>query len=114
LNSWKESHTLVLLVYEITKKFPKEEMFRLTSQVCRAVVSISSNIAEGFSRNSSKEKLQFYSISLGSLTEVENQLLIARDLKYISVDEFEILEKQIIKINKLTHGLMKTVSNHYI
>lgn len=84
LNTWKEAHKLVLLIYKITKQFPHEEQFGLTNQIRRAVVSITSNIAEGFSRSSYKEKSQFYSISLGSLTEVQNQLLIARDLKYIT------------------------------
>ncbi len=74
LNAWKEAHKLVLMVYQITKVFPKEEMFRLVSQLCRAVVSITSNIAEGFSRNYAKEKYQFYSMSLGSLTEKKIKL----------------------------------------
>ncbi len=59
LNAWKEGHKLVLMIYKITKTFPKEEIFRLVSQLCRAVVSITSNIAEGFSRNYSKEKNNF-------------------------------------------------------
>lgn len=113
LNAWKEGHKLVLLVYEVTKNFPKEELFRLTSQLCRAVVSITSNIAEGFSRNSSKEKIQFYAMSLGSLTEIQNQLLIARDLKYISEEEFKKIANQTIIVNKLIHGLMRTAGSHY-
>lgn len=115
LNAWKEAHKLVLLVYKITRGFPKEEIFGLTSQLRRAVVSITSNIAEGFSRGYAKEKFQFYSISLGSLTEVENQTIIARDLGYIDEKVNLIIQNQIITINKLIHGLMKTVSNriHY-
>ena len=111
LYTWREAHNLVLAVYEITDLFPKREKFRLTSQLCRAVVSISSNIAEGFSRNSSKEKSQFYAMSLGSLTEVENQLTIARDLKYFPSEKFVKLTTQITTVNKLIHGLMKTASN---
>ena len=84
LEAWKQGHALVLILYKHTASFPKEEIFGLTSQIRRAVVSITSNIAEGFSRNSWKEKLQFYAISMGSLTEVENQLFIARDIGYIS------------------------------
>jgi four helix bundle protein len=110
---WKEGHRLVLNIYRITKKFPKEEIFALTSQIKRAVVSITSNIAEGFSRNSKKEKLQFYAIALGSLTEVHNQLLIAQDLKYISQLEFDEVKNQTVTINKLIHGLMKSAQNHY-
>ncbi len=78
LNAWKEGHKLVLEIYKFTQKFPKEEQFGLTNQLRRAVVSFTSNIAEGFSRNSYKEKLQFYSMALGSLTEVQNQLLVGK------------------------------------
>ena len=66
LDTWKEGHKLVLLIYESTKSFPKEERFALTDQIRRAAVSITSNIAEGFSRQSLREKIQFYSISKGS------------------------------------------------
>ena len=67
LTAWKEGHKLVLLIYKLTKKFPKEESYGLTDQIRRCSVSITSNIAEGFSRKSQKEKLQFYHMSLGSL-----------------------------------------------
>jgi four helix bundle protein len=113
LNAWKEGHKLVLMVYEITKKFPKEELFRLVSQLCRAVVSITSNIAEGFSRNSTKEKAQFYAMALGSLTEVQNQILIARDLHYISKENFNSVANQSVIVSKLLRGLMKTVPDKY-
>jgi len=107
LNAWKEAHKLVLLIYKITRGFPKEEQFGLISQLRRAVVSITSNIAEGFSRSSYKEKSQFYSIALGSLTEVQNQLIIARDLGYITKEEFRSLAEQTITINKLLNGIIK-------
>ena len=80
LNAWKEGHKLVLMIYNFTKNFPKEEIFGLVSQMRRCSVSITSNIAEGFSRQSYKEKAQFYAISLGSVTELQNQLLIAKDI----------------------------------
>ncbi len=114
LKAWKEAHKLVLMVYKITKSFPKEEIFRLISQICRAVVSISSNIAEGFSRNFAKEKMQFYAIALGSLTEVQNQLLIAKDLGYVTKEVFLETANQTIVVSKLIHGLMKTVTNRSI
>lgn len=107
LRTWQEGHKLVLMVYDITKKFPKEEQFGLTIQLRRAGVSFTSNIAEGFSRNSYKEKLQFYSMSLGSLTEIQNQLLVARDIGYISKEEFDKIAKQTIIVNKITNGLIK-------
>jgi four helix bundle protein len=107
LNAWKEGHKLVLEIYRITKNFPKEELFGLTSQIRRAVISITSNVAEGFSRNSYKEKLQFYSVSLGSVTEVQNQLLIAKDIGYISSEDFKKFAEQTIIVSKLLNGLIK-------
>jgi len=107
LNAWKEAHLLVLEIYKITGNFPKEEQFGLTNQIRRAVVSITSNIAEGFSRSSYKEKSQFYSMALGSLTEVQNQLLIARDLRYITPEEFSSLANKTITVSKLLNGLIK-------
>ena len=83
LHSWQIGHELVLSIYKITTDYPKAELFALTTQMRRASVSITSNIAEGFSRSSWKEKYQFYSMALGSVTELENQLLISRDIGYI-------------------------------
>ena len=98
LNAWKKSHDLVLGVYKITKEFPKEEQFGLINQIRRAVVSITSNIAEGFSRSSYADKSRFYSMSLGSLTETQNQLLIARDLGYINKKEFDKLADEMQEV----------------
>lgn len=107
LEAWKEAHKLALQVYLLTKKFPKEELFALVNQIRRAVVSISSNVAEGFSRGSWKEKVQFYYIALSSLTEVQNQLLLARDLGYISSIDFQKAADQSVKAQKLLTGLIK-------
>ena len=82
LIAWQESHKLVLLIYEETKKFPKEEIFILTSQMRRAAISITSNIAEGFGRRSYKEKVQFYYLAQSSLTELKNQIITSKDIKY--------------------------------
>ena len=98
---------MVLEIYEITKKFPKEETFGLVSQIRRAVISITSNIAEGFSRSSYADKSRFYSMALGSLTEVQNQLIIAKDLRYINKEEFDVLIKKSVIIHKLLNGLIK-------
>ena len=108
LNVWKEAHKLVLMVYKTTKQFPKEELFGLTNQIRRAVVSITSNIAEGFSRNTFKDKTNFYSIALGSLTETQNQLLIARDVRYIDNQTFQDIGKQTVTVSKLCNGLLKS------
>lgn len=82
-------------------------MFCLISQMRRAAVSITSNIAEGFSRQSYKEKLQFYSISHGSVTEIQNQLLIARDIGYLTQDDFILVANQSVVVHKLISGLIK-------
>ncbi|MBW2661452.1 MAG: four helix bundle protein [Deltaproteobacteria bacterium] len=115
LIAWKKGHQLVIAVYKVTNEFPKKEMFALTNQICRCAVSITSNIAEGFSRKGIKEKIQFYYMSLGSVTELQNQLLIARDIGYLSKEGFNNLAKQTIEVSKLLNGLIKslkkTVSN---
>jgi len=108
LNAWKEGHKLVLAIYEITKQFPKDELFGLTSQIRRCSVSITSNIAEGFSRQSYKEKIQFYSIALGSVTELQNQLLIGRDISYINKTQFQDIAEQSVKVHKIINGLIKS------
>lgn len=112
---WQEGHKLVLMIYQITKEFPKEEIFGLTSQIRRAAVSITSNIAEGFTRQSLKEKIYFYSISQGSITETQNQLLIARDIKYINNEKFQEIAEKTVTVNKLLNGLLrKTKENQKI
>lgn len=107
LNAWKEGHLIVIDIYRITKTFPREEMFGLTSQMRRCAVSITSNIAEGFSRRSYREKIQFFSISQGSVTELQNQLLVAHDIGYLSDAEFQNLDNRLITLHKIINGLIK-------
>jgi len=107
LDAWKEGHVLVTNIYKVTNDFPKSEIFGLTNQLRRAVVSVTSNIAEGFSRQSHKEKIQFFSMSLGSLTEIQNQLQIALDVNYLDDETFTRLDKQTIVVSKLLNGLLK-------
>lgn len=114
LDAWSESHQLVLMIYKITKEFPQEEVFCLVNQMRRCAISITSNIAEGFSRLSTKEKIQFYYIALGSLTELQNQLLISRDVHYITQNEFVHIANQTTISQKIINGLIKKVKefNH--
>lgn len=107
LEVWQEAHKPVLMIYEATRVFPKEEIFGLTSQIRRSVVSITSNIAEGFARYSYKEKAQFYSMARGSLTELQNQLFIARDVKYLNENNFSELSEQSISVHKLLNAFIK-------
>jgi four helix bundle protein len=108
LNVWKISHQLVLSIYQATQQFPSHELYGLTNQIRRCAVSITSNISEGFTRQTRKEKLQFYYISLGSLAELQNQLLIARDLKYIKNDSFLSFAYKTVEIRKLLNGIIKS------
>lgn len=109
LIAWREGHKLVLEVYRLTKLFPGEEKFGLIDQMRRCVISITSNIAEGFSRHSKKEKAQFLYMALGSLTELQNQLLIARDLGYITDIVFKELAEKSVLVSKLVNGLIKSL-----
>jgi len=107
LKAWQEAMELVKMIYENSSSFPAEENYGLKSQIRMAAVSIPSNIAEGAARNGSKEFLQYLSISRGSLSEVETQLLIAKNLGYIQ-DPDKILE-QINKVFGLLGGLINSV-----
>jgi len=111
LIAWQEGHKLVLSIYKITSSFPKME-YGLIDQMKRCVVSITSNIAEGFSRKSKKEKMQFYYISLGSTTELQNQLVISRDLRLLSVKDFDEVAQQTIRQHKLINGLIKSSKSY--
>ena len=108
LIAWQKGHQLVLMVYKITKDFPHEEQFGLTNQLRRAVVSITSNIAEGFSRGTYKDKSKFYSMALGSLTEIQNQFLVAKDVGYLNEDVFNKLDTLTIEMSKIINGLIKS------
>jgi four helix bundle protein len=107
LKAWQEAMELVKEIYRVTQEFPKEEIYGLVSQMRRAAVSIPSNIAEGAARTGTKEFLQFLSISRGSLSEVETQLLIAKSLGYIRNQE-HVLE-QIDKVFGLLGGLINSL-----
>lgn len=107
LNAWREAYKLVLLIYKYTDNFPQKEIFALVSQIRRAVISITSNIAEGFSRRTRKEKVQFYFMALGSLTELQNQIIIAKGVGYLKDTEFQILDRQTEIVHKLINGLIK-------
>ena len=108
---WQEGHKLVIMIYQETKKFPHQEKYGLINQMRRAAVSLTSNIAEGFTRRSAKEKYQFYSTAQASLTELQNQFLISRDISYISKDIFNELAEQSVKVNKLFTGLLKATKD---
>src|SRR5690606_2096919 len=101
---WQKAMNLVTEVYQLTQQFPKEEMYGLSSQIRRAIISVPSNIAEGHQRGT-KEFLQFLKIAKGSLAEVETQLEIALRLNYLQEMGFLQLQQQITELNKMLSGL---------
>lgn len=111
LLAWQEAHKLTLLVYKKLPEFPSYEKFGLCDQLRRAVSSISANIAEGFGRHTLKDKVHFYYISNGSLTETQNHLLVARDLKYLKNEHFKEIAEQTIITSKLINGLIKSINS---
>ncbi|OGZ10591.1 MAG: hypothetical protein A3D67_01910 [Candidatus Lloydbacteria bacterium RIFCSPHIGHO2_02_FULL_51_22] len=111
LYAWKEAHILALLIYKMTEKFPEKEKFGLTNQMRRAVVSVTSNIAEGFSRSSAKDKQHFYTMARSSIAELQSQSLLARDLKYLGNDDFKQIADQSVIASKLIVGLIKSATN---
>jgi four helix bundle protein len=113
LLAWKKGHELVLEVYRLTNSFPKAEMFGLTNQLRRASVSITSNIAEGFSRSTYADKARFYAISLGSVTEVQNQFMISRDLGFITKTDYNYISSTLVELHKIINGLIKKSKSFY-
>lgn len=112
LKAWQESHKVVLMIYKISKKFPSDEKFGLTSQMRRAAVSITSNIAEGFGRQGQKEKSQFYMMGRGSVLEIKNQLIIARDIGIINSKEYDTISEQTTIAHKVLNGLIKSINGY--
>ena len=104
LNVWKKSIDLVDIIYKVTKSFPKEELYCLTSQIRRSAISVPSNIAEGAARSSKKEFIQFLYIALGSLSELETQIIIANRQGYLN--NLNSLLENIKVIQKLINGLI--------
>ena len=98
---WQRSHQLALKIYSISKLFPKDELFGLTSQIRRAVSSIPTNIAEGCGRASNKGFAHFLQIAIGSAAEVEYELLLAHDLNYINDDDYQALTEETVAVRKM-------------
>ena len=109
LEVWKQSIQFAKEVYRLTEKFPSHELYGLASQVRKAVVSIPSNIAEGQCRNSSKEFRHYLAMALGSLGEVETQLIIAKEINYLNEADLECLSPHIIDIRKMIMALSRKI-----
>ena len=106
LFAWQKAHQLAIGVYRVTAEFPKIEQFGLANQVRRAAVSTASNIAEGFGRRTTADRIHFYDMARGSLHEVQAQLLIAKDVGYLPEGAYIGLEQSSIECHKLLTGLI--------
>jgi four helix bundle protein len=105
---WQKSHALVLNIYQLTKEFPKFEIYGLTSQIRRSAVSIPANIAEGFKKRGKADKVRFFNIAQGSLEEVRYYLILARDLRYGEVSSLLALLEEV---SKLLEGYSSSILN---
>ena len=110
LEVWKRAMEMAVAIYRLTKDYPREELYGLTSQLRRAAVSVVSNIAEGKGRSSDRELVQFLCHSRGSLFELETQLSIGKSLGYGKEEEYAELKLQAARIGRMLNGLMKSVN----
>lgn len=106
---WKKAFNLTILIYSVTKTFPREELFALTTQIRRAAVAIISNIAEGNSRKYRKEYIQFLSIAYGSAAELETQLLLAKHLQYLNEANFEKINNLLTEVMKMLNKMITSL-----
>ena len=106
---WQKSYRLCIEVYKITRDFPKEEKFGLTSQIRRAVVSVPSNIAEGYGRKTSLEYIHALYVAYGSHCELETQILLSGDLGYIQVEDMQKLQENIAEVERMLKALIKSL-----
>lgn len=113
LKVWEKSHHLVLSVYDVSAGFPKEEVFGLTSQIKRASVSIPANIAEGCGKTGDNEFARYLYIAMGSASELEYELLLAHDLKYLDDKIYETLTNQLVEIRKMLNSLIQRIKSSH-
>jgi len=107
LKVWKKAHAVTLEVYTISKDFPREELYGLTSQLRRAIASVPMNLAEGCGRSTSADTARFFDVAFGSANEAEYQLLLARDLDYIGIEPYRKLSADIAEVKRMLAALIK-------
>ena len=110
--AWQKAHSLTILVYQITRNFPEDEKFGLTSQFRRAAVSVEANIAEGYKKISKADKLRFLNISEGSLAECRNYIILSRDLCFINEEEYTNLYLALEESSRLLTAYSKGIINN--
>ena len=111
LRVWEKSHKIALEIYKITRSFPKEEVYGLTSQMRRAAVSIPTNIAEGCGRGSNPDLLRFLHISMGSASELEYLLQLSNDLKYLDQNNFDRLNEDVTNSRRMLNSFIQTIKS---
>ena len=109
LKVWEKSHQVALAVYKSTAKFPREELYGLTSQIRRASMSIPTNIAEGCGRNTDADFARFLQMAMGSASETEYQLLLAHDLGFINKEQYDKLNIDVTEVKRMLASLLKTL-----
>ncbi len=109
LKVWEKSHVLVLAVYQLTGSFPKQEIYGITNQIRRAASSVPANIAEGCGRNTDADMARFLQMAMGSASELEYHLLLARDLKILQRADYEQISTQVVEIKRMLASLLQKV-----
>lgn len=109
LEVWEKSHKLTLELYKLTRGFPKEEMYGLTSQMRRAAVSIGANLAEGCGRRTGAEMARFVRIAMGSASELDYHLLLCRDFEFVTNEQYERTSRELTRVRKMLSGLLTSV-----
>ena len=113
LKVWQKAYQLCITIYKLTKHFPKEEQYGLTSQIRRSAVSVPSNIAEGYGRKTTQEYMQSLYIAYGSHCELETQIMLSKDLGYIKSDDFQKLQRYIGDVERMLKALIKSLQNKH-
>lgn len=111
---WQKAYSLCLEIYRTTKRFPKEEIYGLSSQIRRASISIPCNIAEGYGRKTTQDYIRFLYIAYGSICELETQMSLSGDLGYIEVDKLKILQEFIGEIERMLKALIKSLETKHL
>ena len=113
LKVWQKAYQLCITIYRLTKHFPKEEQYGLTSQIRRSAVSVPSNIAEGYGRKTTQEYMQSLYIAYGSHCELETQIMLSKDLGYIKSDDSRELQQNIGDVERMLKALIKSLQNKH-
>ena len=109
---WEKAHSFVLAVYRESRKFPADERYGLTAHLRKSATSITSNIAEGCGRETDKDFARFLTIAAGSASEAEYQILLARDLDYLSADRHSALDSQVNEVKRMLNSLIQTLGTN--